>query len=117
VIDNRVLNEGDVQAAGFPPYPVSYRAVIPPRGSIENLFVPICLSASHIAYGSVRMEPVFMVLGESCALAAALCHRRQCAAQDLVYSELRKALEEAGQILELAVSTDEERRANESDVV
>lgn len=67
-----VRNEGDVQVGGFPPYPISYRAIIPKRGSIQNLLVPVCLSASHIAYGSIRMEPVFMVLGQSAAQAACL---------------------------------------------
>ncbi len=58
----QVRNEGDVQVGGFPPYPVSYRALVPKNGSVQNLLVPVCLSASHIAYGSIRMEPVFMVL-------------------------------------------------------
>jgi hypothetical protein len=65
-----VRNEGDVQIGGFPPYPVSYRAIIPKRDGIQNLIVPVCLSATHIAYGSIRMEPVFMVLAQSAALAA-----------------------------------------------
>ena len=53
-------NEGDVQVGGFPPYPISYRAIAPKVTECENLLVPVCLSASHIAYGSIRMEPVFM---------------------------------------------------------
>lgn len=99
VVGERVLNEGDVQLGGHPPYPVSYRAVIPPRGSVANLFVPVCVSASHIAYGSVRMEPVFMVLAQSCAVAAALCRERGCTAQELPYAELRASLLAAGQVL------------------
>jgi len=58
-----VRNEGNVQVGGFVPYPISYRSIVPRKGEAENLLVPICLSASHIAYGSIRMEPVFMVLG------------------------------------------------------
>ena len=65
-------NEGDVQAGGFGPYPVSYRALMPKEAECKNLLVPVCLSASHIAYGSIRMEPVFMVLGQSAAVAASL---------------------------------------------
>ncbi|MBC8154243.1 MAG: FAD-dependent oxidoreductase, partial [Bacteroidetes bacterium] len=67
-----VKNEGDVQIGGFPPYPISYRCLIPKVGECENLLVPVCLSASHIAYGSIRMEPVFMVLAQSSAVAACL---------------------------------------------
>ena len=72
VVNGMVKNEGDVQKGGFGPYPVSYRALIPKAGECNNLFVPVCLSASHIAYGSIRMEPVFMVLAESAAAAACM---------------------------------------------
>lgn len=67
-----VKNEGDVQVGGFPPYPISYRCLIPKATDCTNLLVPVCLSASHIAYGSIRMEPVFMVLAQSSAVAASL---------------------------------------------
>lgn len=70
VVDGMVKNEGDVQIGGFGPYPVSYRSIIPKTGECNNLLVPVCLSASHIAYGSIRMEPVFMVLGQSAAASA-----------------------------------------------
>jgi hypothetical protein len=63
-------NEGDVQVGGFAPYPVAYRSIVPRASECTNLLVPVCLSASHIAYGSIRMEPVFMVLGQSAATAA-----------------------------------------------
>ena len=63
-------NEGDVEVGGFSPYPVSYRSIVPRADQCANLLVPVCLSASHIAYGSIRMEPVFMVLGQSAATAA-----------------------------------------------
>ena len=67
-----VKNEGNVEIGGFGPYPVSYRALLPKENECTNLLVPVCLSASHIAFGSIRMEPVFMVLGQSAALAACL---------------------------------------------
>lgn len=97
----RVLNEGDVQVPPTDPYPVSYRSIVPRRGDATNLFVPVCFSASHICYGSARMEPVFMVLGQSAGLAAKLCLESECAVQDLPYDELRPELDAAGQILEL----------------
>ena len=70
VINGMVKNEGDVQVGGFPPYPISYRSLIPKESECNNLLVPVCLSATHIAYGSIRMEPVFMVLAQSSAVAA-----------------------------------------------
>lgn len=74
VVNGMVKNEGDVQEGlgGLPPYPISYRSIIPKRSECLNLLVPVCLSASHIAFGSIRMEPVFMVLGQSAGLAATL---------------------------------------------
>ena len=68
VVKGMVKNEGDVQVGGFGPYPISYRSITPKH--VSNLLVPVCLSASHIAYGSIRMEPVFMVLSQSAAQAA-----------------------------------------------
>lgn len=67
-----VKNEGNVEIGGGRPYPISYRSIIPRRGECDNLLVPVCMSASHIAYGSIRMEPVFMVLAQSAAVAACL---------------------------------------------
>jgi len=72
VVNAMVKNEGNVEVGGFPPFPISYRAITPKREEATNLLVPVCLSASHIAYGSIRMEPVFMVLGQSAAIAACL---------------------------------------------
>jgi len=72
VVNGMVKNEGNVEIGGFGPYPIAYRALIPKTGECKNLLVPVCLSASHIAYGSIRMEPVFMVLGQSAAIAAVL---------------------------------------------
>ncbi|GAB3490329.1 FAD-dependent oxidoreductase [Spirosoma knui] len=88
----QVRNEGDVQVGGFPPYPVSYRALVPKRGSVLNLLVPVCLSASHIAYGSIRMEPVFMVLAQSAAVAACQAIDDRKAVQDIDVKKLQMHL-------------------------
>jgi hypothetical protein len=97
----RVYNEGDVQVFGFPPYRISYGAILPEREACVNLAVPYCLSASHIAFGSIRMEPVFMILSQSAAIAAALAMQAGDAAlQGVPYEALAPALVEAGQVLE-----------------
>ncbi len=85
-----VKNEGDVQIGGFPPYPVSYRAIVPKKEQCSNLLVPVCLSASHIAYGSIRMEPVFMVLGQSAAMAAVMAVENNQAVQDVDVRKLQR---------------------------
>ena len=105
VVDGRVMNEGDVQAGGFLPYPVSYRSIIPAKGECENLLVPYCLSASHIGFGSIRMEPVFMVLGQSAAVAASLALDGKIPLQDVPYAALRQELDACGQILSRPVKT------------
>ncbi len=94
-----VENEGDVQVGGFPPWPISYRALAPKIGECENLLVPVCLSATHIAYGSIRMEPVFMILGQSAATAAAVAIDAGVPVQKVPYEELRARLIEGRQIL------------------
>jgi hypothetical protein len=100
VRDGHVENEGDTQVGGFPPYQISYRSLRPKAEECENLLVPVCLAASHIAYGSIRMEPVFMVLGQSCAMAAKLALEDGVAVQRIRYETLRERLLAAGQILE-----------------
>lgn len=93
-------NEGDVQVGGFSPYPISYRSIVPKAAQCTNLFVPVCLSATHIAYGSIRMEPVFMVLGQSSATAAVLALDTGVDVQRVDYAALRKRLLADHQILE-----------------
>ncbi|MDA0374041.1 MAG: FAD-dependent oxidoreductase [Planctomycetota bacterium] len=95
----RVRNEGDVQVHGFTPYGISYRSIVPRRGECTNLLVPVCLSSTHIAFGSARMEPVFMVLGHSAATAAHLALAGNGVVQDVRYDELRKELLAADQTL------------------
>lgn len=100
-----VRNEGDVQINPGGPYPISYRALTPKKAECENLLVPVCCSTSHIAYGSVRMEPVFMILGQSAAVAAKMAIDAKSAVQDVPYAELKVRLEELGQVLDLPNST------------
>src|SRR5256884_480682 len=99
VKNSKVENEGDVQVPPMKPYPISYRSIVPKAGECENLFVPICLSATHIAYGSIRMEPVFMILGQSAATAACFAIDDRCAAQNVDYQKLRTRLLADRQIL------------------
>ena len=95
-----VQNEGNFEAGVERPFPIPYRAIIPKTGELENLLVPVCVSSSHTAFGSIRMEPVFMVLGQSAATAAVLAIDGNMAVQDLEYSRLRERLKLDGQILE-----------------
>jgi hypothetical protein len=94
-----VRNEGDVEIGGFPPYPIDYRSMTPRKSECNNLLVPVCLSASHIAFGSIRMEPVFMVLGQSAATAAMQAIDADTAVQDLAFADLKKRLLADGQVL------------------
>jgi len=98
--NGHVRNEGNVQASVKGPYPISYRAITPKRAECTNLLVPVCLSSTHLAFGSIRMEPVFMVLGQSAALAAALAIDRNIAVQDVPYESLRPHLLQNGQRLQ-----------------
>ena len=94
-----VRNEGDVEV-GTRPYPISYRSLRPKAEQCTNLVVPVCLAASHIAYGSIRMEPVFMVLGQSAATAAAQALEQNTAIQGIDYSKLKERLLKDGQTLD-----------------
>ncbi len=97
--EGTVQNEGDVQVATGGSYAISYRSLIPKQGEATNLLVPCCLSSSHIAFGSIRMEPVFMILGQSSATAAVLAIDQNIGLHDLRYSDLKTRLEKDGQQL------------------
>ncbi|WP_164103883.1 FAD-dependent oxidoreductase [Candidatus Laterigemmans baculatus] len=88
-----VRNEGGFGHGFRKPYPISYRAIVPRKNECENLLVPVCLSSSHVAYGSVRMEPVFMILGQSAGTAAAMTIDNDIAVQDVDYPTLKAKLE------------------------
>ncbi len=93
VVNGMVKNEGDVQIGDFPPYEISYRALVPKNEECKNLSVPVCLSASHIAFGSIRMEPVFMVLGQVCGLASSMALDEKTGIQDVKVEKLMQRLE------------------------
>ena len=95
-----VKNEGNVEARVQAPYPISYRSITPQKEECSNLLIPVCLSASHIAFGSIRMEPVFMVLGQSAGTAACLAVNESASVQDVNYEQLRQKLIEGNQVLQ-----------------
>jgi hypothetical protein len=100
-VDGNVRNEGDIQVYPGGPYPISYLALVPKVSQATNLLVPVTLSASHIAYGSIRMEPVFMILGQSAATAAVLAIEDGVSVQQVSYIRLRERLLHDGQVLAL----------------
>ena len=96
----QVSNEGNVEAYVKAPFPISYRSVVPRKEECSNLLVPVCLSATHIAFGSIRMEPVFMILGQSSAVIACLAIDEGEAVQELEYNKVKEELIKQGQIIE-----------------
>lgn len=97
--DGHVQNEGDIGVSTRGPYEIAFGAILPKKGECENLVVPVCVSSSHIAFGSIRMEPVFMVLGQSASTAVAMALEKGIAVQEVPYEELRKRLLADGQVL------------------
>ena len=99
--DGFVKNEGNIEdwRAGGRPYPLDYGVIVPRKNECENLFVPVCVSASHMAFGSIRMEPVFFALGQAAGTAAVIAVRGGVAAQDVSYEELKGRLVADGQVL------------------
>ena len=99
--DGFVQNEGDIGIDIKDPYKISYGAIIPKKAECRNLLVPVCVSSSHIAFGSIRMEPVFMILGQSAATAAVLAIEGNKAIQDVNYEQLKAQLLKDKQRLEV----------------
>ena len=96
-----VQNEGDIGVKPPAPYSISYGSLTPQKNQCSNLLVPVCLSSSHIAFGSIRMEPVFMILGQSAAVAACIAIDENSAVQDIDYNDLKALLLNKGQVLTL----------------
>lgn len=95
-----VQNEGDIGVSTYGPYAIAYGSLVPKREQCDNLLVPVCVSSTHIAFGSIRMEPVFMILGQSAATAAAMAIDAGQSVQDVPYVKLREKLLADGQVLE-----------------
>jgi hypothetical protein len=87
-----VQNEGDIGVKPKKPYSISYESITPKEDECKNLLVPVCVSSSHIAYGSIRMEPVFMILGQSAATAAVMAIDDKVSVQKLSYEKLKTTL-------------------------
>jgi hypothetical protein len=94
-----VANEGDIGVSTHGPYQISYDSLVPKSSDCTNLMVPVCVSSSHIAFGSIRMEPVFMILGQSAATAAVLAIEKGSSVQDVDYNALQERLSADGQVL------------------
>lgn len=100
--DGTVQNEGDIQESPGGPYSISYLSLCPKKEECSNLLVPVCLSSSHMAYGSIRMEPVFFILGQSAATAACMAIEGKITVQEIAYDALKTRLVADGQVLEKA---------------
>ncbi|PPK99626.1 FAD-dependent oxidoreductase [Parapedobacter indicus] len=98
--DGTLAQEGNVfQLVSPGPYQIPYGAITPQKKECQNLLVPLCMSASHVAYSSIRMEATYMVMGESAGIAASLALKSRCAVQDIDGAQLTKKLEQYGQIV------------------
>ncbi|NSW93938.1 MAG: FAD-dependent oxidoreductase [Bacteroidales bacterium] len=95
-----VQNEGDIGVSAPKPYQIDLGAIMPKRNECTNLLVPVAVSSSHIAFGSIRMEPVFMILGQSAGTVASMAVDKRKDIHDLKYEEIRQKLIDDGQILE-----------------
>ncbi len=116
----RIVHQGHAYNEGFVfggrdwrPFGISYRALVPKRGECTNLLTPTCPSSSYVAYGAIRILPTFMILGQSTGAAASLVLDQKISVQDLEYSDLRKKLQSAGQIL--TIPHDWEMRVDSED--
>jgi hypothetical protein len=98
--DGSVIDEGNFDVP-VRPYHIPYRSLVPQKGQCENLLVPVCMSASHVAYGSIRMEPQYMIMGHACGLAAVQALRAGKAVQDIDVPALQTKLREQKQVLDL----------------
>lgn len=98
--DGFTENEGDIELSPKGPYQIDLGSILPKREECQNLLVTVCVSSSHIAFGSIRMEPVFMILGQSAGIVASMALEKKMNIHDLKYEDLKVKLEAAGQILD-----------------
>jgi hypothetical protein len=95
-----VQNEGDIGVHPPTPYQIALGSILPKENECSNLIVPVAVSSSHIAFGSIRMEPVFMILGQSAATIANLALEKNSSIHDIAYDEIKNTLEDDGQVLQ-----------------
>jgi len=95
-----VENEGDIELPAPKPYMIDLGSILPEREECSNLLVSVCVSSSHIAFGSIRMEPVFMILGQSAGTLAAMALDKKKTVHEINYEEIRQKLLADGQVLE-----------------
>ena len=104
-----VVDEGTIMPLRMPrrrhgyPYHIPYRAILPKAEECDNLLVPVALSCTHVAFSSIRVEPTWMILGQSAGIAAALSARHNVTVQALAYPDLRDRLRAQKQVLDLPV--------------
>ena len=98
--DGTTTNEGDVQVA-VQPYEIPVRVLLPKKTQVDNLLVPVCLSASHVAYSSVRMEPQYMIIGQAAGVVASLAIEKHSAVQDISIPALQEKLHKQKAVLNL----------------
>jgi len=99
--DGKVASEGETSILISPgPYQIPYESIVPKKQKCDNLLVPVCMSASHVALASIRMEPTYMIMGEAAGIAAARSLDEKAAVQEIDQKGYRKALLEAGMVLE-----------------
>ena len=110
--EGRAINEGTRAPAVPGPYAIGYGAIVPKAAECENLLVPFALSASHVAFGSIRMEPTFMILSQSAATAACQAIDGRVSVQKVNYARLAEKLKADGQVLANERATDTGRRTS-----
>jgi hypothetical protein len=98
--DGNVENEGEQYVATVP-YEIPYRVMTPKKSEVRNLLVPVCFSASHVAYSTIRMEPQYMIMGEAAGVAAAIAMREKLPVADIPMTELQNKLKKAKAVLSL----------------
>jgi hypothetical protein len=99
-LDGTVQNEGNMEVP-VKPYQIPYRVLTPPRSEIDNLLVPVCLSASHVAYSTLRMEPVYMILGHAAGVAARMAVQQDQPVQAIDVAALQEKLKSQGAVFSL----------------
>jgi len=97
--DGNVQNEGDVEAPTIP-FQIPYRILLPKRDQCRNLLVPVCASASHIGYGALRLEPVYMIMGDAAGVAATMAVDQHRAVQEVDPGSLAQELKKQGAVME-----------------